>query len=182
MAAWDTFTNQDQWEQYLKQLVKSNDRALCKAIVLIYQNQTDEEQMKGQSLDDNYVGFTKWDAEEMTSIAQKIIHKQQLTKREIAKSRNKMQKYWKQLMVISKKNIQRRELEQSQRELEEQRAEYELEQEILRQHNEILRQCAEDGIACGYGICDECVLTTGFQMKIGADDEEWNVAAQHERI
>ena len=167
MAAWDTFTNQAQWEQYLKELVKTNDRALYKAIVLIYKNQTDEEQMKGQSFEDNYVGFTKWDAEEMTAIAQKIIRKQKLTDGEVAKSRNKMQKYWKQLMVISKKNIQQRELEQSQRELEEQRAEFELEQEILRQHNEILRQCAEDGISCGYGICDECVLTTGFQMKMG---------------
>ena len=162
MAIWDTFTNQKQWEQYLEGLVKSNDVALYKAIVLIYQNQTYEEQTKGQSIKDNYVGFTKWDAEQMTSIAVKIIHKQKLSDGEVAKDRNKMQKYWRQLMVISKNNIQRRELEKSQRELEEQRAQYQLEQEIVRQRNEILRQCAEDGISCGYGICDECVLTTGF--------------------
>ena len=168
MAIWDAFTNQTQWEQYLKQLVKSNDVALYKAIVLIYQNQTGEEKSKGQSFEDNYVGFTKWDAEEMTAIAQKIVRKQKLTDGEVAKSRNKMQKYWKQLMAISKANT-KRELEQSQIELEEQRAEFGLEQEVLRQHNEILRQCAEDGISCGYGICDECVLTTGFQMKIGED-------------
>lgn len=169
MAIWDTFTNQKQWEQYLKGLVKTNDKALYRAIVLIYRNQTDEEQNKGQSIEDNYVGFTKWDAEEMTSIALKIIRKQKLLDGEVTKSRNKMQKYWRQLMAISKKNIQQRELEQSQQELEEQRVEYQLEQEMLRQHNETLRKCAEDGIPCGYGICDECILTTGFQMKIGVD-------------
>lgn len=162
MAEWDKFTNQQQWEQYLKQLVKSNNKALYRAVVIVYQNQTDKEQISGQSIEDNYVGFTKWDAKEMTAIAQKIIRKQKLTDSEIAKSRNKMQKYWKQLMVASKKKIEQRELERSRKELQ-------LKQEAFQKHNEMLRRCAEDGIPCGYGICHECVLTTGIQTRMDVD-------------
>ena len=37
---------------------------------------------------------------------------------------------------------------------------------LFREHIEILRKCSEEGISCEYGICDECPLTTGFQLKM----------------
>ena len=46
MAAWEYFTSQKQWESYLKDLVRTNDQALLRAIVLIYDNQTDEEKLE----------------------------------------------------------------------------------------------------------------------------------------
>lgn len=163
MAVWQEFTNQTQWKQYLKELVKYNDRALYKAIILIYQNQTEEEQQKNRNLEDNRIGFTKLDAEEMSIIARKIIAGQKLTESEISKSKNKMQKYWKQLMVISKENIRQRELKDYEEGLKEdykQRVQTQIEQEILRQHDEVVRRCIEEGISCDYGICDECLATT----------------------
>lgn len=105
MAVWEYFTNQKQWKMYLKELLKTNDTALFRAIVLVYNNQTEEEKYRGKSIEENSVGFNKVDAKEMGEIAKKIKSGKPLTKAELAKSRNKMQKYWKQLMIISKNNI-----------------------------------------------------------------------------
>lgn len=176
MAAWEYFTSQKQWEAYLKDLLKTNDKALLRAIVLIYDNQTPEEKDKGESIEDNRIGFSKIDAKEMGEIARKIKANKALTKGELAKSRNKMQKYWKQLMIISKKQIEVKKL-QEQKELEDKLTEEvatieeedRLKLEQFREHNEILRRCSEEGIACGYGICNECPITTGFQMRMNLD-------------
>ena len=124
MAAWEYFTSQKQWETYLKDLLKTNDKALLKAIVLIYDNQTPEEKDKGKSIEDNCIGFSKIDAKEMGDIARKIKANKALTKGELAKSRNKMQKYWKQLMIISKKQAEAKKV-QEQKELEAKMAEEE---------------------------------------------------------
>lgn len=170
MAAWEYFTSQKQWEAYLKDLLKTNDKALLKAIVLIYDNQTPEEKEKGRSIENNRIGFNKIDAKEMGDIARKIKAGKTLTKGELAKSRNKMQKYWKQLMIISKKRAEAKKL-QEQMELEAKMAEEiaaieeeknKLKLEQLREYNETLRRCFEEGIACSYGICDECPIITGF--------------------
>ena len=175
MAAWEYFTSQKQWEAYLKDLLKTNDKALLRAIVLIYNNQTDEEKNKGESIENNRVGFSKIDAKEMGDIAKKIKAGKALTKGELAKSRNKMQKYWRQLMIISKEQAEAKKL-QKQKELEDMLAEElaaieedKLKLEQFREHNEILRRCSEEGIACSYGICDECPITTGFQMRMNFD-------------
>ena len=173
VAAWKYFTTQKQWELYLKDLLKSDDVALQRAIVLIYDRQTEEEKQLQQSVDDNYIGFTKWDAKELGGIAIKIKNGQQLTKGELAKSRNKMGKYWKQLMAISKQQQvvrearEQQELEDKLRE-EEQAASKEEREAVERfhQYNETLRRCAEEGIACAYGICDECPVTQGIQLRM----------------
>lgn len=171
-AAWEYFTSQKQWESYLKDLLKSNDKALLRAIVLIHDNQTQEEKSKGKSIEDNCIGFSKIDAKEMGEIANKIRAGKALTEGELAKSRNKMQKYWKQLMIISKKQAEAKKL-QEQKELEEKLAKEEQEAiekdaEKLEQFKQVIKtlcKCSEEGIQCGYGICDECPVTVGFQLK-----------------
>ena len=163
MAAWEYFTSQKQWEAYLKDLLKTNDKALLRAIVLVYDNQTPEEKDKGESIEDNCIGFSKIDAKEMGDIARKIKANKALTKEELAKLRNKMQKYWKQLMIISKKQAEVEEDIKS-TELEAQKEDEEKLKQF-RQDIETLRKCSEEGIACEYGICDECPITTGFQLR-----------------
>lgn len=173
MAVWEYFTSQKQWELYLKDLIKTNDTALLQSIVCIYNNQTEEEKNKGKSIEDNCIGFSKIDAAEMGEIARKIKAGKALTKGELAKSRNKMQKYWKQLMIISKKQAEAKKL-QEQKELEAKMAEEELaaqkedaeKLERFRHDIEVLRKCSEEGISCEYGICDECPITTGFQLRL----------------
>ena len=160
MSVWENFTNQKQWETYLKNLVKNNNKALLKSIVLIYESQTQEEKAKGESIEDNCVGFSKIDAYEMGQVAKKIKSGQPLTKGEIAKSRNKMQKYWKQLMIISKKKADAK--KQARNEFEEILQEIALviekEKEEVEQQNEILRKCLEECTPCSYGICSECSI------------------------
>ena len=40
---WENFKTQLEWKQYLQDLVRTNDKALLRAIWVIYQRQTDEE-------------------------------------------------------------------------------------------------------------------------------------------
>lgn len=163
MAAWEYFTSQKQWEAYLKDLLKTNDKALLRAIVLVYDNQTPEEKDKGESIENNCIGFSKIDAKEMGDIARKIKANKALTKEELAKARNKMLKYWKQLMIISKKQAEVEEdIKSAELEAQKENAE-KLKQ--FKQDIETLRKCSEEGIACEYGICDECPITTGFQLR-----------------
>lgn len=155
---WETFTNQKQWESYLKNLVKTNDRALIKAILFIYDLQTAEEKNTGKSVEENNVGFSKVDAYEMGIIAKKIKRGGPLTKSEIAKSRNKMPKYWKQLMIISKRNMQEHKEEEAMQEVAQE--EY---YEQLRFEDII----EEKTCPCSYGICDEC---EGAQMQLELEE------------
>lgn len=171
MAAREYFMSQKQWESYLKDLVRTNDQALLRAIVLIYDNQTDEEKLKGESIEGNCIGFSKIDAAEMGAIARKIKAKKQLSKGELAKSRNKMQKYWKQLMIISKKQAEAKKQQYDEQAEEAAINEYENEYENEKKEQfkdfcEVLRRCSEEGISCDYGICDECPVTTGIQLRL----------------
>lgn len=151
MAIWEAFTTNKQWESYLKQLVKTNDVALFRAIVLIYENQTEEEKYAGESVEDNKIGFSKYDARELSAIALKIKARKPLSKAEVARSRIKMPKYWRQLMVISKRRMAARKV------LEE-----EIHQEMQGSiqpcsiQSKALIKCSDEGITCTYGICDEC--------------------------
>lgn len=147
---WETFTNQKQWEEYLKNLLKTNNKALFKAIVLVYDSQTEEEKRTNESVEENKIGFSKIDAKELSAIARKIKREEILTEGELAKSRNKMPKYWKQLMVISKRNMQRQKVREEQEKYEQ----LHLDRFIgLKSEQE---ECFESGMACSYGICSEC--------------------------
>ena len=151
MQVWEAFTTNKQWEQYLKHLVKTNDVALFRAIVLIYNNQTDEEKFKGECVEDNNMGFSKYDVRELSALALKIKSRRPLSEAEIARARNKMPKYWRQLMVISKRRMAARKA-----------LEDEIQQELQGStqlsvpQSEALRKCSDERITCTYGICDEC--------------------------
>lgn len=100
---WEKFTNQTQWKEYLQNLLKTNDKALYRAIVLISDYQTPEEKALGVTIDSNKRGFGTVDAKFLTSMALKIKGGVPLTEKEKAICRNKMPKYWHQLYLISKK-------------------------------------------------------------------------------
>ena len=106
MKIWETFTNQQQWKEYLQNLVRTNKKALYRAIVVIAEYQTPEEKAWGMTIDHNGVGFGAVDAEMMTALALRIKNGGELTERELAICRNKMPKYWRQLMIISKRRME----------------------------------------------------------------------------
>ena len=153
---WESFTNQKQWKEYLTNLIKTNVNALKISVVRIYDQQTFEEQVKKESIEDNQVGFTKIDACYLGNIAEKIKTNQELTPKEFAITKNKMIKYWKQLMRISKAKMEAECLEQ-QKQMEIYQSEFEHYEEQRQQ--EKLR-CLEKGIPCSYGCCDECQISS----------------------
>lgn len=102
---WEQFTNQQQWKEYIAELLKTNDKALYRSILIIYELQTDEEKYKGETTEHNNIGFGGVDAEFMTSLAIQIKRGQRLSEKQKAIARNKMKKYWKQLMKVSKGEI-----------------------------------------------------------------------------
>lgn len=166
LPAYYYFTKQDEWKAYLQNLVKTNDSACRRAIVQIDNWQTELERQQGESTEENGVGWTKYDAREMGLLAKKIRRGEELTRAEMAKSRNKMQKYWKQLMDISKRNLEKVLQQQSAEAEEYARAQYEARREHFEEALEVIRRCGEDGVPCEYGICDECPLARGYQMRM----------------
>jgi hypothetical protein len=105
MKPWEQFTNQQQWKVYLQNLVRTNKKALYRSIILIADLQTPEEKVWGATIEKNNVGFGAVDAEMMTSLALRLKCGGELTERELAICRNKMPKYWRQLMIISKRRM-----------------------------------------------------------------------------
>lgn len=166
IAAWRYFTHQTEWKAYLQDLVSQNDSALLRSIVLIDNLQTEPERKARESTEDNNVGWTKQDAKEMGDIADKVRKGEQLTKGEWAKSRNKMKKYWKQLMQISKQQQAENERQQLAEQQEQKEQERISREEQFRQYSRALQECSESGKACEYGICDECPVTRGLQMRL----------------
>ena len=171
-AAYEYFNSQKQWEAYLKDLLKTNNQALLKSIVLIYDNQTNEEKEIGASVEDNNLGFSKWDAEEMSDIARKLKRGEPLKPNEIVHARITMPKYWKQLMFIAKNQIEiknknkRYKLSNEDNVIIKPKEKAKTELELFKEHNEILRKCLEEGKACSYGICSECPISQGIQLRM----------------
>lgn len=105
MKVWESFTNQKQWKEYLLSLLDKNDVAVKKAIITIYNFQMIDEKKSSKSLHENGKGFNKVDADFLSEMAIKIINRNELTDIELIKSRNKIKKYWKQLMFVSKEKM-----------------------------------------------------------------------------
>ena len=160
MAEWDNFTNQKQWEKYLRNLVRTNEKALIKSIMLIYNNQTFEEKEAGTSIYENKIGFNRFDSKEMMRIARKLKQRVSLTEYEIAHARIVMPKYWKQLMIISKqKQKDKKEQEEFEEELEKERILTQEKKELSHELEENIYRCINEGVSCSYYICDECPNT-----------------------
>lgn len=168
MLPWEAFKTNKQWEQYLKHLVRTNDTALLRAVVVVYDNQTDEEKREGICIGDNNVGFSKYDVKQLSEIAEKIKHKIPLSKPEVVLARSKMPKYWKQLMVASK-----RRMEEKAKLVEEIQMELNMDQPTASSPYQCaLAKCSEESVACDYGICDEC--PNGKQKyKVNRSDKQW---------
>ena len=107
---WDNFTTQKEWKEYLQNLIRTNDRALYKAILLIDARQTDMEKAMGATIEHNKRGFGASHAPFLTSMALRIRGGVELTPQMKAISRNMMVHYWKQLYDLSLQK-QRRERE-----------------------------------------------------------------------
>lgn len=93
---------QKEWRRELQSLLLSSDKALERAIIRIWEQQTFSEQEAGLAIIVDGVGFNKFDAPLMSKYARQLISTGNLTAYQRKKARSVMPKYWKQLMRISK--------------------------------------------------------------------------------
>lgn len=93
-------------EKEVRRCIQENDGDVCKAIVAVYRKQTKTEQEFKDTHEENGVGFNKFDAEFLTSLAEQIIRNKRagrrylLTPRQIEKGRKRVLKYSGQVAKI----------------------------------------------------------------------------------
>lgn len=92
------------WDQAsIHKLLDQYDKGVERAVVQIYRLQTADERAAGTTSHHNKVGFTAYDAGFLTSIAQQLLAGRQLSAKQMAITRNKMKRYWRQLADIANK-------------------------------------------------------------------------------
>ena len=92
--AWD--------KESLKDLLDRNDKAVYRAILLIYSFQTDEEKYMGTTKTVNGKGFNKFDVEVLSSFAMQLRRGQELTLKQMYVARPKIKKYVGQILQYMK--------------------------------------------------------------------------------
>ena len=91
--------NDKEWtKESLKDLLKRNDKAVYRAILLLYSFQTDEEKYFENVQTVNGKGFNKFDVELLSSYARQIKNGRELTERQMYSARPKILKYVGQIL------------------------------------------------------------------------------------
>lgn len=91
--------NGKEWtKESLKDLLKRNDKAVYRAILLLYSFQTDEEKYFENVTTVNGKGFNKFDAELMSSYARQLKSGRELSERQMFSARPKILKYVGQIL------------------------------------------------------------------------------------
>lgn len=83
----------------IQKLIDENDKAVCRAIVLVYRNQTHHERDAKRTEEHNGVGFSGYDGEILSSFAEFYLRAGFLTPKQIGIARPKMKRYWKQILA-----------------------------------------------------------------------------------
>lgn len=84
----------------IQSLLISNPAALNKAILKIYERQTEDEQQCDQTIEHNNIGFNGVDANIMSSFARQLKSRGFLSPKQNVIAVKKMQKYWKQILQL----------------------------------------------------------------------------------
>lgn len=82
----------------LKERLASDDRWALRALLLVYRNQTDDEQHAQATLEHNGIGFSGPDAEILSSFAQQYQRRGTLSLRQMHVLKRKMPSYARQVM------------------------------------------------------------------------------------
>lgn len=82
-------------------LLDKNPKAVMRALVAIYNLQTADEQASHTTSHANSVGFSAFDAEFCTDMAQKALKGWNFSEKQLAVTRNKMKRYHRQLVMIA---------------------------------------------------------------------------------
>ena len=98
---WSNLTH-EQWRTQLHELLLHSDKAVERAIVRIYDLQTDDEKISQKALHYDAMGFNRVDTPILSSFAQNLKAGRHLSYRQMCIARARITKYWRQLMKLSK--------------------------------------------------------------------------------
>lgn len=83
-------------------MLDTNDKAVTRAVIAIYNRQTPSEQVIKDTKESNNIGFNSADARLLSYYAEYAINnKCLLSGKHLNQARNKIKKYWKQLLNIA---------------------------------------------------------------------------------
>jgi|LauGreDrversion4_2_1035121.scaffolds.fasta_scaffold266964_3 hypothetical protein len=85
----------------IREMVASREEAQNRALIAIYNGQTQQEKVSQTTVEDNGIGFTGCDAEILTSFAEQFLRRQFLSPKQRAILAKKMPKYAGQLWQIA---------------------------------------------------------------------------------
>jgi hypothetical protein len=94
-------------KESVQHLLDTNNRAVVKALLAVYARQTASEQAGHHTREVNGVGFSKFDAPFLTDMVRSVHRYGSLTPKQMAVTRNKMKRYWRQLVDIANSRPQR---------------------------------------------------------------------------
>lgn len=85
----------------IQTMLDTNDKAVYRALVAIYSRQTEHEKCLGQTKEHNGIGFSAFDAEFLSSLAEQVKSRGSLSPRQLELARKKVKSYWRQLLEIA---------------------------------------------------------------------------------
>ena len=95
--------NGKEWDkESIKKLIQTNDKAVYRALVLLYSFQTDEEKNTDKVKTVNGKGFNKLDAEILSSMARQVKSGRHLSDKQMYVARPKLMKYAGQILNYMK--------------------------------------------------------------------------------
>lgn len=90
---------------YIKMMLSTNDSWMAKALMKIFDRQTNEEKNIHHTVEHNGIGFTGTDAFILSSFAKQFRDKKYLSKKQMDILKKKIPKYWAQIYEISDKSL-----------------------------------------------------------------------------
>ena len=87
--------------EIIRELLRTNDRAVVRAIWVLYERQTPTERASRETIDANGEGFNAYDANFLTSLARQADERGTLSPKQIAAGRRAVMKYAGQLANIA---------------------------------------------------------------------------------
>ena len=88
-------------KESIQALLAQNDKAVARAVVAIYNRQTEDEKASAVTVKDNGVGFSGIDARRGTYYAEYVMKTGRLSGRHLELARKMVSKYWRQLAEIA---------------------------------------------------------------------------------
>lgn len=89
-------------KEEIQEKVRSDPRWAARAIVVLYDRQTADEQNVSATIEHNTIGFNGVDAEILSSFARQVLAGRTLSQKQLAIAYKKLPKYWRQLLEAAK--------------------------------------------------------------------------------